>query len=284
VPKGPIIDSHVHLYDTQSVSYGWMAHVPALNHRSLMAEFDAAREAVPVDALVFVEVDADPGHHLTEARFIAALAQNEPRIQGIVAHAPVHLGADVARDLEALAAMPLVKSIRRLIQQEADPSVILSSHFVEGLRLLSRYGLSFDLCIKHWQLTYAIELIKRCPNVSFILDHCAKPDIRNGLFEPWAAQMKDLARLPNVVSKLSGVVTEADHTHWTPAEVAPYIDHVINVFGFDRLMFGSDWTVCTLAVPYRTWVDVVDTHLAHASDDEQHKFWRGTARRVYRLP
>jgi L-fuconolactonase len=284
VPDFPIIDSHVHLYDLQKLSYAWMAGVPQLAHTTTMVDFDQARENIAIERLVFVEVDVDAGLHLDEARYVNSLAKSDPRIGAIIAHAPVHNGKAVEADLAALAEMPLVKGVRRLIQQEADPSLILSQDFIDGVRLLPKYGMSFDVCIKHFQLAYTIELIRKCPEVYFVLDHCAKPDIRHGMMEPWKSQLRELARLPNVVCKLSGIVTEADHRAWTRDQLRPYIHHVIDTFGFDRLMFGSDWTVATLAIAYPAWVELLDDEIRSASGAEKQTFWQGTAKKAYRLP
>lgn len=283
MPHFPIIDSHVHLYNVKRLRYGWMAGAPSLGKTHEMPEFDRARGKTEVEGLVFVEVDIDEGLHLDEARYVAELAAKDQRIKAIVAHAPVHAGTVIEADLVKLAAVEGVRGVRRLIQQEADPNIVLSDAFLDGVRLLAKYGLSFDICIRHWQIQYAVELVKRCPDVSFIFDHIGKPDIRHGFFEPWASQLKELARLPNVVCKLSGVVTEADHKAWTREQLRPYIDHVLNTFGFDRVMFGSDWTVCTLATDYPTWVDIVDEATQSASADEKKNLWRNTAIRAYRL-
>lgn len=283
MPDFPIIDSHVHLYDVNQLRYGWMAGAPTLASTHEMSEFDQARGNTEVDGLVFVEVDVDAGLHIEEARYVAGLADQDKRIKAIVAHVPVHKGAAIEADLTKLVAIKGVKGVRRLIQQEADPNIILSDGFLAGVRLLAKYGLSFDICIRHWQIQYAIELVRKCPDVAFIFDHIGKPDIRNGFFEPWASQLKELSRLPNVVCKLSGVVTEADHKVWTRNQVRPYMYHVLDVFGFDRVMFGSDWTVCTLATDYPAWIDVVDEATKNASIDERRNLWRDTAIRTYRL-
>jgi L-fuconolactonase len=283
MPDFPIIDSHVHLYDIEKLNYSWMSGVPQLAHTTRMPEFDQARGSVDVEQLVFVEVDVDPGFHLDEARFVAALAEKDKKIGAIVAHAPIHKGKSVEADLVDLKTIPGVKGVRRLIQQEPDPTAILNPAFIDGVKLLKKYDLSFDICIKHYQLAYAIELIKRCPDVSFIFDHIGKPDIRNAIVEPWKSQMRELARLPNVVCKISGVVTEADHKSWTREQLRPYIEHTIDVFGFNRVMFGSDWTVATLALDYPTWVDILDEILTKASLDEKRKFWRETAISAYKL-
>jgi len=284
MPNFPIIDSHVHLYDIEKLNYSWMSGVPRLNHTTVMSDFDQARGKVAVDGLIFVEVDVDPGLHLAEAEFVSRLAEKDRRIGAIVAHAPLEKGKAIAADLEKLKHIQGVKGVRRLIQGEADPSMCIAPDFVDAVRLLPDYGMSFDICIRHYQLVYAIELVKKCPNVSFILDHIAKPDIKNGLMEPWKSQICEMAKFPNVVCKMSGVATEADHNAWTREQLRPYIEHVIESFGFERVMFGSDWTVATLALDYPTWVDILDEVLKGTSVDEQRGFWRGTAIDAYRLP
>jgi L-fuconolactonase len=133
-------------------------------------------------------------------------------------------------------------------------------------------------------MVFAIELARRCPEVQFVLDHIGKPGIKHGLREPWWSQMRELAALPNVVVKLSGVITEADHAAWTPAQVKPYVEHTLQCFGFDRCMYGSDWTVSELTHPYPVWVQLLDDVVAGASLEERRKLFRETARRIYRLP
>jgi L-fuconolactonase len=238
---------------------------------------------VDVERLVFAEVAVDPGLHLDEAAFAQGLADADPRLGGIVAHAPLERGAAVEADLAALAAMPAVRGVRRLIETERDPSFVLAPDFLAAVRLLPRFGFSFDICVKHWAMTYAIELARRCPEVSFVLDHIGKPDIRHGLRAPWWEQIAELAALPNVVCKVSGVITEADHGRWTAADVTPYVARVIECFGLERCMFGSDWTVSEQTHAYPQWIALLDDLLAGAGAEEKRAFWRDTAIRTYRL-
>ena len=146
---------------------------------------------------------------------------------------------------------------------------------------LAGFGLSFDLCVRHPQLKDTIELVRRCPQVQFVLDHLGKPGIRAGLMEPWAEDLKALARHDNVWCKISGVVTEADHDDWREAQVLPYIRAGIDAFGFDRVMFGGDWPVSAQAVSYRRWVDVVDAATNTATPSQRHKLFRENARAFY---
>lgn len=283
MPSVPIIDTHVHLYDPARLDYPWLASVPAIQGAFLMPEFDRARGAIAVEGIVFAEVDAAPGRELDEARFVDELANEDNRIRGIIASAPVERGAAVAEDLERLAAIGRVKAVRRLIQGHADPAYCLTPAFVEGVREVGKAGLAFDICIYHHQLASATELVRRCPDMQFVLDHIAKPPIAAGGREPWASEMRALAELPNITVKISGVVTEADHANWRPDEIRPYVDHTIECFGFERVMFGSDWPVVNLASSYQAWVEMLDGFLAGVSDTDLRRFYRENALKTYRL-
>lgn len=283
MPAFPIIDSHVHLYDVDRFSYAWLKNVPKIARSFDLDDFDRARAAVEIERLVFVEVAVDPGLHLGEAAFIQEAADRDARLAAIVAHAPLEKGAAVEGDLEVLAGLRSVRGIRRLIETERDPSFVLAPAFLEAVQTLAAYGFTFDICVKHWGMTYAIELARRCPDVGFVLDHIGKPDIRHGIRQPWWGQIAELAALPNVVCKVSGVITEADHANWTAADVRPYVERAIECFGFERCMYGSDWTVSELTHAYPVWVSVLDDILAGTSLDEQRAFYRDTAIRTYRL-
>jgi L-fuconolactonase len=283
MPAFPIVDAHVHLYDPGVIRYGWMAGRPALDRQRLLAQLDEARGGVEIEGLVWIEVGADPGQYLQEASFVEGLVRADRRIRALVAHAPLERGAAVTPDLEKLAAHPLTRGIRRLLQDEADDAFCLRPGFVEGVHLLARFDLSFDICVYHRQLAGAVELVRRCPEVRFILDHAGKPGIRTGLVEPWRTHIAELAALPNVWCKLSGLITEADHAKWTRAQLRPYVDHVIESFRFERVLFGSDWPVAAETHRYEDWVEIVDEALAGVAEDERRKVFRDNAIAFYRL-
>ena len=229
----PIIDSHVHLYDPRLISYPWMAGEPELNKTHSPADFTMACGPIQVDGIIFVEVDAAPSDRLKEAEWVTDLAGQDGRIKAIVAAAPLELGEAAGPDLERLATLPLVRGIRRLIQSEPDPEFCLRPDFVAGVKLLAAYDLSFDLCVYHHQLGSALELVRRCPEIRFVLDHVGKPGIRTGWMDPWRSHIRELSALPNVWCKLSGMATEANHEAWTHEDLRPYIDHVVESFGFE---------------------------------------------------
>ena len=284
MPDFPIVDAHVHLYDPDALDYPWMKDEPALNSPHGSAEYTAAIAGVAVDKLVFVEVDAAGGRHLDEAVWVEAAARNDSRIGAIVASMPLEKGRAAEPDIAAFARMPLARAVRRLIQAHVDePGWCLRPDFIAGVKLLAKYDLGFEICIVHPQMADAIELVRRCPEVRFILDHIGKPGIKDGLREPWWSQMRELASLPNVVCKVSGVVTEADHKSWTYDQVAPYVAHAIEFFGFDRVAFGGDWPVVELATRYPDWVAIVDRVTAGASPADVRKLYRDTAIAFYDL-
>ncbi|SHG70939.1 L-fuconolactonase [Kaistia soli DSM 19436] len=283
MPAIPFVDTHVHLWDPARLRYAWLDGDETLDRRHELPEFHAATEGLPLEAMVFLQCDADPSQYLDEATWIASLAKQEPRLKGMVTFAPVERGAAVRENLERLAEIDLLRGVRRLIQSEPDPEFCLRSDFIEGVRLLESFNLSFDICITHRQMKSAIAFARQVPNVPLILDHIGKPGIRDGLMSPWAEDMRELARLPNVMCKISGVVTEADHKAWTEDELKRYVAVAIEAFGFDRIMFGGDWPVSTLALTYRRWVEIADAALSGTSAEEQRKFWHDNAVAFYRL-
>jgi L-fuconolactonase len=283
MPAFPIIDSHLHVWDPAVVPIPWLATDGLLNRPVSVADFDRASAGTPIEAMVFVECDVAAGQALNEVEWVSRQAAVDPRIQAIVAHAPVEIGAAVIPHLELLAAFPLVRGVRRLIQGEPDPAFCERPGFVEGVRQLAGFGFSFDACILHPQLPSLIRLVDLCPEVSFVLDHIGKPDIRQGRLHPWQGQIRELSRRPNVVCKLSGVATEADHHAWRYEQLEPFMSTVLEAFGAGRTMFGGDWPVATHAVAYGDWVATVDRLLAAAATAECEQIYRGTARTVYRL-
>lgn len=283
MPNFPIVDSHVHLADPQRFGYAWTRNAPSLNRTVLPADLSKAAAPVEVDTIVFVEVDVDDPQQVAEAEWIESLAGQEPRLKGMVASLPLEQGDGVQGDLERMLRCKRLRGIRRLIQNQKDPDFCLQPKFIEGLKLLARHDLVFDICIFHHHLPNAIEMVKQCPEVRFVLDHIAKPAIKAGEFEPWGRNLKELAALPNVTCKISGVTTEADHKTWTREQLKPYIAHAIECFGFDRVMYGGDWHVLELAGTYPQWVGIVDWVIAGASAEEQRKLYRDNAIRAYRL-
>jgi L-fuconolactonase len=236
-----------------------------------------------VDKMVFVQAEADFEQYKEETDWVASLAVQDTRLSGIVSWAPLEKGDGVQEELASLVGNPLIKGIRRIIQFEQDPEFCLRPDFIQGVQLLPRFGLSFDICINHVQMENTIRFVRQCPEVRFILDHIGKPDIKNHLLEPWKEQLKTLSQLPNVWCKISGLVTEADHENWTQEDLKPYIDHVLECFTFDRVMYGGDWPVAYQATDYPRWVETLDWAVRGCSEEELKKLFRENAVAFYRL-
>ncbi len=279
----PIVDSHVHIFDPANLSYPEISQVESLRRAFLPVDYRAACGDVEVGEFVFLEVAVADHQCIDEALWVQDQAKVDPRIKAIVANLPLEGGAAIEGDLARLAEIPLVRGVRRLIQSQPDPQFCLKPSFIEGVNLLPKYGFSFDICIYHPQFANALTFARQCPDVAFVLDHIGKPGIKAGEMEPWRSHMRALAEMPNVMCKISGVATEADHATWTEDDLRPYIDHAIETFGFDRVMFGGDWPVATLAIDYPRWVGIVENAVAGCSQDELRKLFRDNARSFYRL-
>ena len=278
-----IVDSHVHLWNPTQLRYSWLDGLPALNRAFLPADFAAASVNSNVGKIIFIECGCEPAQSFAEVNWISGLAKNESRIKGIVAHADLEKGEAVRADLEKLAGNPLVKGVRRNLQGERDAEFCLRPDFIAGIKLLADYCFTFDLCLRHDQLHVATELVRRVPQVNFVLDHFGKPNVRGKEFEPWAADLKALAALPNVVCKLSGLAAEADWKNWQPADLNFYFERALEFFGFDRVLFGGDWPVATLAASYERWLETVLGFFSFAAETDRVKLFQTNAERIYRV-
>jgi L-fuconolactonase len=278
-----IVDSHVHLWNPAQFRYAWLDGLPALNRAFLPADFSSVSANANVRKMIFVECGCEPTQSLAEVNWISNLAECEQRLKGIVAHAPLETGETVRDNLKKLAANPLVKGIRRNLQGELDTEFCLQPEFLTGVKLLAEFGYTFDLCIRHDQLPMAAKLVRRAPRVTFVLDHFGKPDVSAKKAEPWATNLKMLAALSNVVCKISGLTTEADWKNWQPDDLKCYFETVVEVFGFDRILFGGDWPVATLATSYDRWVETVRENLLFASETDLAKLFQTNAERIYRV-
>jgi len=279
----PIIDTHLHIWDTQRLSYSWLNDVPKLNRSYGLNDFNNATEGVDIEQMVFVQCEVDTEQFFDEAHWVAEQAKIDPRLAGLVVWAPLEEGAAVANSLEQLSRLPNLKGIRRIIQFESDMEFCLQPKFIEGVNLLADYGLSFDICIDHRHLANTITFAKQCPNVPMVLDHIGKPAIAAGEIDLWDKHVQELAAMEHVWLKMSGVATEADHSSWSREQLKPYINSALEAFGTKRTMFGGDWPVATQAIGYSEWISTLLWALESPSEDELRQIFRNTAKTFYKL-
>ena len=276
-----IIDTHQHLWDLDLFSYSWCAGIPELNRSFRMADYLVATRGLEICKTVFVEPDVDEAFMLDETRYVLTLAEEENLLAGVVATGRPER-SDFKVYIDQIAGHPKLKGVRRVLHVQPD-ELSESPVFIDNIRSLEQYGLSFDICMLSRQLPKAINLIEHCPGVSFILDHCGNPLIKERETEPWRTYVKEIANYANVVCKVSGIVVNADRQNWTAEDLRPYVEYVIEVFGWDRVMFGSDWPVCTLAASYRQWAEALILLTVAGGESNQRKLFSENADRIYRL-
>lgn len=277
-----IVDAHVHFWDVERLSYPWLSSLPELDRSFDPPAYREATAGIEVEKLVFVECNARPDQNLEEAALAHELAAQEPRLAGAVFLADLEDEARLASRLEALSALPLFRGVRHNIQGNG-AGFCLQRRFVEGVRRVHAAGAHFELCATAGQLPEATELVRRCEGGRFVLDHCGKPDIRGGGYGEWAASIRELAGFERVHCKLSGLLTEASWPGQSASEVARYGRHVLACFGPERVMYGGDWPVVTLAGSLREWLDCSLEVTRELSQDERRRVYRDNALAFYRL-
>jgi L-fuconolactonase len=285
MPDFPIVDAHLHLWDTERFPWPSLDKTPTLNRSISLDELTQDTQGVPIAQFVYVQGEVAPPFAALETSWVVELAGRDPRIDAIVAWAPLEYG-DKARPLvQTLVDIDSrVKGIRRITQFEPDTAYCLQPGFIRGCQMLRDFGLLGELCVDHTQLANTTELIRRCPETNFVLDHIAKPNIKLHLREPWWQEIQDMAELPNVVCKVSEVANQADLENWTTEDLQPYIERVLEVFGEDRVMYGAGYPIVLLTGTYQRWYATIEQITSGLSDQAKHKFWADNARRVYGLP
>lgn len=273
------IDAHHHLWRYSDEEYGWIDDsMAALRRDFLPADLTKAMAAAGVDGAITVQARQT----IEETRWLLELAEECDAIRGVVGWAPIADEGFPAK-VEEFSAQPKLKGLRHIIQAEEDEKYILRKDFNGGIRALENSGLVYEILIYERHLPQTIEFVDAHPNQVFVLDHIAKPRIREGATEPWASRLCELARRKNVWCKVSGMVTEADWRNWSVETLRPYLDAVVEAFGPDRLMAGSDWPVCLVATEYGQWFRVLQQYFGRFSKPEQERVFGLTATEVYRL-
>jgi predicted TIM-barrel fold metal-dependent hydrolase len=277
-----LFDTHLHIVDQKTLQYPWLEGAGALSRDSLYEDYarDALRCGI-TDAF-HMEVDVAPGDIEAETAYVSELSrQPGSLIRGAIAACrPEEDG--FAAYLERALADPFVKGFRRVLHVMPD-DVSEGRLFRENIKRLTGTRFTFDFCVLPHQIDKAIAVADLNPDIQFILDHCGVPAVKDGLAEVWRTGMTEIARRPNVTVKISGIVAYADPQSWTVETLRPFVEHSITCFGWDRVIWGSDWPVCTLGGGLPTWVAATHALTAGCSADERERFFRGNAKRIWKL-
>jgi predicted TIM-barrel fold metal-dependent hydrolase len=277
-----IIDTHQHLLYPDRFQYPWCKGIAALEGKAFrLDEYRAAAAGTGISESLFMEAAVEDSQVQAEAKFFLDLAGRPGMgIAGVIATArPEH--KDFSTYLESIL-HPRLKGLRRIFHTEPD-ELSQSAHFAKNLRLLAPHQLTFDLCLLPRQLPLAAELLRRTPEVQFVLDHCGIPNIKENLLDPWREHIRSLSQFPNLACKVSGVVAYCDPQRVTTAAIRPFVEHAIECFGWDRVVFGGDWPVCNLTSNLGRWVEIAKEIVGAESRERQEKFFSKNAERIYRL-
>lgn len=275
----PIIDTHHHFWKYSAKEYDWISEeMKAIRKDFLPADLAKEIKAAGVDGVVSVQARQS----VEESDWLIGMASQHSFIKGVVGWVDLR-HKDVEKDLERLSHQKKFKGVRHVVQGEPDDNFILGAAFNEGIRKLRKFDLRYDILIFEKHLKPSIQFVDKHPQQVFILDHIAKPRIKERILSPWRENMLELAKRPNVYCKISGMLTEADWKKWSAADLAPYFDTTLQAFGPKRLMLGTDWPVMLVAGQYKQWVDMVKQVVSRYSAAEQERILFKNAVEAYKL-
>ncbi len=272
------IDAHQHFWQYEPTKHSWIdEEMSAIRKDFLPADLAPILSSNGVIGTIAVQADQSE----QETDFLLGLADEYDLIKGVVGWVDLR-AVDVAERLAYYAQFKHIKGFRHILQGE-EPAFMLQPSFIDGIAALQEHNFTYDILIFPKHLDAALELVKRFPNQPFVIDHIAKPYIKAGQIDEWAKGMVALSHYQNVYCKVSGMVTEADYKMWQPTDFAPYLDVVVEAFGMNRLMFGSDWPVCEVAASYSQMIGIVEDYFASYSIDEKNQFFNQNASKFYNL-
>lgn len=273
-----VIDSHVHFWKYSKADLPWIDNnMKVLQKNYLPSDIELTLKRNNVDGCIAVQ--AAPSE--LETRFLAELANSHPYVKGVVGWTDLR-AADAYKKLTELKQYAPIVGIRHIVQDEPD-DFLYDERFRAGISMLKEFGFTYDILIYPRQLKAAVEFVRAFPDQTFIIDHCAKPQVGKKEMDSWRSGITDLALFPNVSCKLSGLITEADWKNWSPADFYPYLDVVFQAFGAQRLMFGSDWPVMLLSGIYVQWKSLLEKYMQNMLEEEKELVFGENAKSVYQL-
>lgn len=273
------IDAHQHFWQYDPSRHIWMSDaMTSLKTDFLPSDLQPHLAKCGLNACIAVQADQSENENI----FLLNLSERFNFIEGIVGWVDLRSDAVVAR-LEYYQQFPKIKGFRHVLHDESQRDYMLRPDFKRGIAHLKKYGYTYDILIFTDQLAFTVDFIKAFPEQPFVIDHIAKPLIKQQIVGEWKDYMTQIASFPNVYCKISGLVTEADWSHWKPEDFKIYLDTIVEVFGFERIMYGSDWPVCTLAATYEAQFKIVKDYFSNFSETEQMKFFGENAARFYQI-
>lgn len=273
------IDAHQHFWNFDPAKHVWMnEEMGVLKKNFLPSDLEPLLKKCNIDACVAVQANQAE----EENDFLFELANQNEMIKGIVGWVDLKSEYLLER-LEHYSQISKIKGFRHVIHDEPDLDFMIQPSFMKGVSALKKYGYTYDILIFAAHLPNTLKFIKNLPNQAFIIDHIAKPKIKKGEIETWEKQLKEVAKFENVYCKISGMVTEADWLNWQKEDFTKYLDTVVNAFGTKRILYGSDWPVCTLAATYENQYTIVKEYFSRFSQTEQDLFFGGNATHFYNL-
>ena len=273
-----LIDAHVHFWKYHPVKDAWItSDMKVIQHDFLPEDLLPLLKENNIDGCMAVQA----GQSEEETNFLLQLAAANDHIKGIVGWVDLS-SYNVGERLSHFSAYKKLKGFRHIVQAEPE-GFLLKEDFLNGIKALSQYDYSYDVLVFHHQLNDVLEFVNRFPEQRMIIDHCAKPGIKNKEITEWGKLMKAIARQPNISCKLSGLLTEAAWNEWRPADIYPYLDTVFEAFGTNRLLFGSDWPVILLSGRYAQWKDLLEKYMENFEPDEKQKVFGNNAIDIYNL-
>ena len=280
----PIVDTHQHLWDLKKIKLAWVKEGDPLNSSFTPVEYAEAIKGLNIVKSVYMEVDVVKEHQQIEADYIIDLCKSgkTTTVAGVLGGHPASEGFE--KYVKQFKGSPYVKGIRQVVHTpHTPPGYSNSKEFIKGVQLLGTLGLSWDICIRPTDVGDAIKLVDACPDTRFILDHCGNGPIGKADRTQWKRDMLELGKRKNIVSKVSGIIVQGEKGKWQADDLAPVVNHTIESFGWDRVMFAGDWPVCTLAATYRQWVEALKEIIKDRKEEEQKKLFHDNAAKFYGL-
>ncbi|WP_298319512.1 amidohydrolase [uncultured Aquimarina sp.] len=273
------IDSHQHFWKYEPVKHSWIDDdMASIRKDFLVEDLQKVYKENSIDGCIAVQADQT----LEETDFLIDLASKNSFIKGIVGWVDLR-SKNINDILNYYNQFQAVKGFRHVVQGEADHNFILRPEFLRGISALEKYNFTYDILVFPHQLGAVLEFVKQFPNQKFVIDHIAKPYIKDGFYDGWATLMSAIGKLPNVYCKLSGIITEANYKTWTPQQIQPYLELVLKTFGVKKIMFGSDWPVCLVAGTYQEVKQLIMDFIADLSSQEQANILGGNAIQFYNI-